>query len=82
MKTTTDRAERVACEDGIVRIFMGSGVEYRIPVKDSPRLAKGSIRQLSNIEITPFGLHWPDLDEDLSFNGIARGDFGQGSGRR
>jgi len=22
-------------------------------------------------------IHWPDLDEDLSFDGLLRGDFGQ-----
>jgi hypothetical protein len=29
------------------------------------------------VEVSPFGLHWPDLDEDLSFEGLLRGDFGQ-----
>jgi hypothetical protein len=29
------------------------------------------------VEISPFGLHWPELDEDLSFAGLKRGDFGQ-----
>jgi hypothetical protein len=33
--------------------------------------------QLNNIEISPFGLHWPDLDEDLSFRGILAGNYGQ-----
>jgi len=32
---------------------------------------------LNNIELSPFGVHWPDLDEDLSFHGIAEGNFGQ-----
>lgn len=25
----------------------------------------------------PFGLHWPDPDEDLSIRGILAGDYGQ-----
>lgn len=33
----------------------------------------------------PYGLHWPDLDEDLSFKGLLAGDYGQyakkGAGR-
>jgi hypothetical protein len=33
---------------------------------------------LNNVELSPFGLHWPDLDEDLSFRGIAAGDYGKG----
>jgi hypothetical protein len=32
---------------------------------------------LANIELSPFGLHWPDLDEDLSIRGILAGDYGQ-----
>jgi len=40
----------------------------RFPVSRNPRLAKGTADQLNNIEISPFGLHWPDLDEDLIFS--------------
>ncbi len=25
----------------------------------------------------PYGLHWPTLDEDLSFQGLLKGDYGQ-----
>ena len=28
-------------------------------------------------QVSPFGLHWPDLDEDLSFRGLLEGDYGQ-----
>jgi hypothetical protein len=38
---------------------------------------RGSHQQLNHIEISPFGLHWPDLDEDLSFRGLHGGDYGQ-----
>ena len=41
------------------------------------RLAHATRAQLNNIELSPFGLHWPDLDEDLSIRGIAQGDFSQ-----
>ena len=77
MSTLTDKASSVAYADGIVRIVMKSGARYQFPVADNPRLAKGSPAELSNIEISPFGIHWPDLDEDLSFSGISRGDHGQ-----
>ena len=56
---------------------MESGAEIRFAVADNQRLAKGTAKQLNNIEISPFGLHWPDLDEDLSFRGLAKGDYGQ-----
>jgi hypothetical protein len=32
---------------------------------------------VSRIEISPFGLQWPTLDEDLSFAGILAGRYGQ-----
>jgi hypothetical protein len=46
--------------------------------QQNPRLAAATPAQLNNIELSPFGLHWPDLDEDLSIRGIAQGDYGQG----
>ena len=59
---------------------MRSGAEIRFAVSENPRLAGGTASQLNHIEISPFGLHWPELDEDLSFQGIAQGDYGQSSG--
>jgi hypothetical protein len=35
------------------------------------------MEQLNRIEISPFGIHWPELDEDLSFRGLLAGDYGQ-----
>lgn len=34
---------------------------------DYPRLAKASADQRKNFIVSHFGLHWPELDEDLSF---------------
>jgi hypothetical protein len=56
---------------------MESDVEIRFPIDRNPRLAKGSASQLNNMEISPFGIHWPDLDEDLSFRVLLEGDYGQ-----
>ena len=56
---------------------MRSGLEIRFRVSANPRLATATARQLNNIEVSPFGLHWPDLDEDLSFRGLLAGDYGQ-----
>ncbi len=64
-------------ENGLIVVRMESGVEIRFPVAENPRLARGTHRQLNHIEISPFGLHWPELDEDLSFRGLLEGDYGQ-----
>ena len=40
---------------------------------DIPRLESAAEEDVGRIEISPFGLHWPTLDEDLSFAGILAG---------
>jgi hypothetical protein len=64
-------------ERGEIVVRMKSGRELRFRVSLNPRLAKGTPAQLARIEVSPYGLHWPDLDEDLSFRGLLKGDFGQ-----
>ena len=77
MSTLTDTAVSASYDDGEISILMQSGAELRFPVAGNPRLAVGTPDQLNNIELSPFGIHWPDLDEDLSFRGIAAGNYGQ-----
>ena len=77
MNTLTDNQTQASFYDGYIHVSMQTGVEIKFPVDKNPRLRRGTPAQLNHIEISPFGLHWPDLDEDLSFQGLARGDFGQ-----
>lgn len=77
MSTLVDTPKTASYVDGHIVVRMDSGVEFRFPVSGNPRLQKGTAQQLNNIEISPFGLHWPDLDEDLSIRGIAEGNYGQ-----
>lgn len=63
--------------DGQILITMSSGRELRFPVAENPRLAGGTAEQLSQFELSPYGIHWPQLDEDLSFEGLLKGDYGQ-----
>ena len=77
MRTLVDTANNASYRDGEIVIVMQSGKEFRFPVSENPRLAKGTPEQLNHIQLSPFGIHWPDLDEDLSFRGIAEGDYGQ-----
>lgn len=77
MSVLTDSARRAVFQDGQIIIAMESGAEIRFPVAENPRLACGTSEQLSRIEISPYGIHWPELDEDLSLRGLLRGDYGQ-----
>lgn len=56
---------------------MESGLEIAFPTEGNPRLEGKPPEQLDHIELSPFGLHWPALDEDLSIRGILSGDYGQ-----
>jgi hypothetical protein len=38
-----------------------------------PRLLRASAAERANYEIMPMGIHWPDIDEDLSIAGMLKG---------
>ena len=38
-----------------------------------PRLVGASEQERNNYELMSMGIHWPDLDEDLSVAGMLRG---------
>ncbi len=77
MNTLVDNARSAAHVSGEIIVRMESGAEIRFPVAQNPRLARGTHQQLNHIEVSPFGLHWPELDEDLSFRGLLEGNYGQ-----
>ena len=72
MSILADSARSAVFRDGQIIIVMESGSEIRFPVAENPRLAHGTAKQIS-----PYGIHWPDLDEDPSFRALLRGDYGQ-----
>ena len=77
MSTSVDRPLAAWHREGKIHVTLESGLELSFPVAGNPRLEGSSHRELDNIERSPFGLHWPDLDEDLSIRGILAGNFGQ-----
>ena len=81
MSSLIDAPRSAGFHDGFIFVVLQSGAELRFPASANPRLAAATPAQLNNIELSPFGLHWPDLDEDLSIRGIAHGDYGQGQNK-
>jgi hypothetical protein len=65
-------------ENGQIGLRLEDGREIRFPISKNRRLRGATPEQLSNIEIicNGTGLHWPDLDEDLSVLGILEGRLG------
>jgi hypothetical protein len=72
------RATEAFVEEGFVCVRLEDGREIRFPAAKNRRLRGASPEQLGNIELicNGSGLHWPDLDEDLSVLGIIEGRFG------
>ncbi len=59
--------------DSYVIVRLADGREIRTPLDWYPLLEKASPEQRNNIELMRYGLHWPDLDEDLSIGGMLSG---------
>lgn len=81
MNTLIDTPVSARHEGGIIVVVLESGVEFSFACTVYPRLAAATASERANIEISPMGLHWPDLDEDLSIRGLLREHGQEGTGR-
>ena len=54
-------------------VTLADGRKIATPVEWYPHLRDASAEQRANYEIMPMGIHWPDLDEDLSIAGMLKG---------
>ena len=72
MNTLIDRPVSAKPSNGNIMILMESGFKFSFPCEAYPRLAAATHAERSHIELSPMGLHWPDLDEDLSIRGLLR----------
>src|SRR2546427_11587179 len=61
-------------EDELI-VSLADGRKLSVPIAWYPRLANASPKQRRNWEIIGpgVGFHWPDVDEDLSVEGMLRG---------
>jgi hypothetical protein len=70
------RAVEVTATDLVVTLV--DGRKIATPLDWYPRLKRASTKERANFEIMPMGIHWPDLDEDLSIAGmLGHGNFHQ-----
>ncbi|WP_263057017.1 DUF2442 domain-containing protein [Pantoea agglomerans] len=44
-----------------------------VPLSWFPRLRNASVEQLKDYELSPRGIHWDALDEDISIDGLLQG---------
>ena len=75
---TQNKATKVWIENNNICIKLDDEREIRFPAYKNRRLSKATLKQLQNVELIcgGTGLHWEDLDEDLSIQGILEGRLG------
>lgn len=68
-------ATKVRFEEDSLVLELNDGREIKVPLEFYPRLNKATKKQRVNYEIIGQGtvIHWPDIDEDLSVEGILLG---------
>ena len=66
-------ATMVVVSDDTLTVHLEDGRSISVPLVWYPRLLHGTPRERKNFEIGAFGIHWPDLNEDISIRGLLLG---------
>ena len=69
------RIARVEVDSQHVTLYLKDERVAKMPLTWSWRLLEATPEERQNFEISPsgYGVHWPDVDEDLSGHGALRG---------
>ena len=72
---TDPRAQDVQFTDDEMIVALGDGRKIIVPLVWFPRLLHASTEQRTNWQLLGHGqgIHWPDVDEDVSVDGLLRG---------
>jgi hypothetical protein len=70
-----ERVKDVHFTEDTLSVDLVDGRTISVPLAWYPRLLHASADQRNNWELCGggFGIHWPDIDEDLSTEGLLRG---------
>jgi hypothetical protein len=70
-----ERVAGVAFDDDRLIVDLMDGRTIAVPLAWYPRLFNATFDQRSNWEVAGggYGIHWPEMDEDLSTEGLLRG---------
>src|SRR5438477_11543778 len=70
-----ERVKDVRFTEDVLVVDLLDGRTISVPLAWYPRLLAASHQQRSNWRVagSGFGIHWPDIDEDLSTEGLLRG---------
>ena len=70
-----ERVKEVACSDDVLSVELMDGRTISVPLAWFPRLLHATPGQRAHWTVAGggYGIHWPDIDEDLSTEGLLRG---------
>jgi hypothetical protein len=70
-----ERVKGVRCDADMLTVDLLDGRTISVPLAWYPRLLHATPAQRNNRQPCGggFGIHWPDIDEDLSTEGLLRG---------
>jgi hypothetical protein len=70
-----ERVKGVRCTDEALSVDLMDGRTITVPLAWYPRLFSATEAQRSRWQISAagYGIHWPEVDEDLSTEGLLRG---------
>jgi hypothetical protein len=70
-----ERVKNVHFSEDALSVDLMDGRTISVPLVWYPRLLHATDKQRSNWKISSggYGIHWPDIDEDLSTEGLLRG---------
>ena len=73
--STDTRVKEVAVTEDLITFGLVDGRIVSVPLAWSWRLSEATPAQRNNFEIIGegYGVHWPDVDEDLSVEGMLHG---------
>jgi len=67
-------ADRVRFDADTMWVHLSDGRILGVPLAWFPRLMAATPEQRAAVEISPYGLHWVALDEDLSLPALLSGE--------
>ena len=72
---TLPRIDNVMVNDDTLYVDLEDGRTISVPIGWYPRLAHGTPVERANFQISSagYGIHWPDLDEDIGIEGLLLG---------
>ena len=64
------KATGIKFDDFYIYLSTDDGRIGALPLKSFPRLYNATVEQREDYKLGSFGIHWPALDEDLSYEGF------------